>query len=257
MNMINKVSLKTIFTFASTAILFTLTVQSKDKDIFKNSFHRFLTPAADTIPLDKKNSLAKKKQIEASDTSITIHVPVIDTIPFAKIDSLAGNDSSSLSETRDTLLYKISKNAIEAVVDYSAEDSMVLDVPGKTVTLYGKKSVTNYKDNELTAPVITLDQATGNITASIKRDSAGNVIAFPTYKQSDFTSQSDSIRFNMKSGKGLTKSTYTQQGEMYVYGQVIKKIDNEVFLRVAWQVHDLRSRYSSLRLYKQQNKIYQ
>ena len=46
----------------------------------------------------------------------------------------------------------------------------------------------------------------------------------PTFKQSDFLSQSDSIRFNMKSGKGLTKSTYTQQGEMYVYGEVIKKI---------------------------------
>ena len=33
----------------------------------------------------------------------------------------------------------------------------------------------------------------------------------------------------MKTGKGVTKSTYTQQGEMYVYGETIKKINNDVF----------------------------
>ncbi len=239
MNMINKVSLKTILTFACIAILFVLTVQSKDKEHLNLSFHRFLTSSSDTLPPVEKNILLPEKQIPDSGSIKKFRIPVvdtvpsIDTIPLNKIDSLTDSliskDSSSLTKTPDTLLYKLSKNAIEAVMDYSAEDSMVLDVPGKTVTLYGKKAVTNYKDNELTAPVIAFDQESGDIIASIKRDSAGNVIAFPTYKQSDFTSQSDSIRFNMKSGKGLTKSTYTQQGEMYVYGQVIKKIDNDVF----------------------------
>lgn len=229
MNMVNKVSLKTILTLASAAILFTLTVQSKDKQHLKIPFYRFLTSRSDTLPPGKKDISIPEKQISNSDSIKETRIPVIDTIPLNKIDSLAGRDSSSLTQTQDTLLYKLSKNAIEAVLDYSAEDSMVLDVPGKTVTLYGKKAVTNYKDNELTAPVIAFDQATGDINASIKRDSAGNVIAFPTYKQGDFTSQSDSIRFNMKSLKGLTKSTYTQQGEMYVYGKVIKKIDNDVF----------------------------
>ncbi|HSN08784.1 MAG TPA: putative LPS assembly protein LptD, partial [Hanamia sp.] len=63
----------------------------------------------------------------------------------------------------------------------------------------------------------------------------------PTYKSSDFTSQSDSIRFNMKTGKGLTKGTYTQQGEMYVYGQVIKKVSPDVF-------YALRGRFTTCNL---------
>ena len=50
---------------------------------------------------------------------------------------------------------------------------MVVDVEGKTVTLYGKKVTTNYKDNKLTGPVISFDEASGDIIASIKRDSAG------------------------------------------------------------------------------------
>ena len=144
-------------------------------------------------------------------------------------------------KTADTLKFNSSKNALDTVIEYTAEDSMVLDVPAKTITLYGKKATTHYKDNDLTAPIISYDQATGNIIASIKRDSTGKVISMPTYKQADFLSQSDSIRFNMKTGKGLTKSTYTQQGEMYVYGDVIKKIDNNVF-------YALRGRFTTCNL---------
>src|SRR5207237_942832 len=61
------------------------------------------------------------------------------------------------------------------------------------------------------------------------RDSTGKVIAMPYYKQSEFVSESDSIRFNIKTGKGITKSTYTQQGEMYVYGDVFKKVTSDIF----------------------------
>jgi lipopolysaccharide assembly outer membrane protein LptD (OstA) len=74
-----------------------------------------------------------------------------------------------------------------------------------------------------------MNQATGDISASLKKDSAGHVIAMTVFKQGDATSQSDSVRFNMKTGKGITKSTYTKQGEMYVNAEVIKKISNEVF----------------------------
>jgi LPS-assembly protein len=118
---------------------------------------------------------------------------------------------------------------------------MVIDVKGKTVTLYGNKVTTDYKGNKLTGPVIAFDEASGDILASSKRDSTGKVIAFPTYKSSDFTSQSDSIRFNMKTGKGLTKGTYTQQGEMYVYGKVIKKVSPDIF-------YALRGRFTTCNL---------
>ena len=146
-----------------------------------------------------------------------------------------------LTEPTDTINYITSKNAPDTVIEYTAEDSMVVDVPGKTITLYGQKATTQYKDNNLTAPVIALDQETGNITAAIKRDSTGKVISLPSYKQGDFSSESDSIKFNMKTGKGLTKSTYTTQGEMYVYGQVIKKVDNDVF-------YALRGRFTTCNL---------
>ena len=152
-----------------------------------------------------------------------------DTIPQNILIKNAENDSSIVKEIKDTFDLKISRDSLDAPIAYEAEDSMVLDVPGKKITLYGKETKTDYKDNSLSAPVIELDQQTGNLNASIRRDSLGKVISMPTFKQGDFSSQSDSLSFNLKSGKGITKSTYTQQGEIYVYGETIKKFDNDVF----------------------------
>lgn len=129
---------------------------------------------------------------------------------------------------RDTLDIKSAKG-LDAPVYYQANDSMVLDVPGKRMFLYGTTSKVTYSGNVLEAPLIEYDQQTDLVTASLTRDSAGKVIAFPNFKQGEFTSQSDTIRFNMKTQKGLTKGTYTQQGEMFVYGERIKKVSPDVF----------------------------
>ncbi len=216
MNNANKVRAK--YNLASlVAFLFTiLTVQSKNKLKISEVFHNNLTAFQDTIKPGKKNVLSNK-------TSMII----TDTIPPKNKN--VRTDTIIVIEKNDTLDIKISKDSLDAVVEYSAEDSMILDVPTNKIIMYGTKTTTQYKDNNLSAPIIEFDQATGNITASIKRDSSGKVISLPTFTQADFKSQSDSIRFNMKSGKGLTKSTYTQQGEMYVYGEKIKKISNDVF----------------------------
>lgn len=216
-----------------------MTAEGKNKKAVYFAFHTELTNNPDTsIPSKENHFSVAKKQNFLNDTLPEKNRVSADTLPLNKTDSLA---KDSLKNSADTIDFKLAKNALEAPVEYAAEDSMVLDVDAKTVTLYGKKATTHYKDNDLSAPVITFDQATGDIIASIKRDSSGKVISLPTYKQADFTSQSDSIRFNMKSGKGLTKSTYTQQGEMYVYGEVIKKVDNNVF-------YALRGRFTTCNL---------
>ncbi len=202
---------------SAVALVFTiLTVQSNNNIAHTYAFHNNLTALQDTVKPTKKNL-----------SSAILSKANADTIPIK--NKIISNDTIVIVETKDTLDLKISKDSLDAVVEYNAEDSMILDVPTNKITMYGTKTSTQYKDNNLSAPIIEFDQATGNIIASIKRDSTGKVIALPTFNQADFKSQSDSIRFNFKTGKGITKSTYTQQGEMYVYGETIKKINNEVF----------------------------
>ncbi len=114
-------------------------------------------------------------------------------------------------------------------VSYKATDSIVYDIPLNSIYLYGKGSQIFYLDNELTAPLIIYNQSNNTVKANLIKDSSGKVVEFPTYVQSDFKSISDTIVFNMKTGKGITKGTYTQQGEMFVYGSVMKKIDKDIF----------------------------
>jgi hypothetical protein len=141
------------------------------------------------------------------------------------------SDSSSRAEVKpiDTIIWRNSSSSLDAPLYYEAKDSLVYDVPEQRIRLYGKENLVRYDDNQLTAPLIEFDQRSNQVSAYLVRDSSGTVLRYPTYQQSDFKAISDSIRFDMKTGKGMTKGTYTQQGEMFVYGERIKKINDSVF----------------------------
>lgn len=164
-----------------------------------------------------------------------------DTIP-SKNDSvnLLRSDTTTVPVV-DSFSFKVAKGALDAPVSYHADDSLVMYVPEKKIKLYGKKSTVIFDENELEAPSIEYNQATNLVTAHHVKDSTGKVIAGASFKQKDFTSASDTIVFNMKTQKGLTKGTYTQQGEMYVYGEKIKKVNDSVF-------YALRGRFTTCNL---------
>jgi LPS-assembly protein len=128
----------------------------------------------------------------------------------------------------DTMQLKISKDSINAPVDYKAEDSMVLDIDTKKIFLYGKTEV-KFEDVVLNAPRIEFDQQTQFVLAKMGRDSAGLVTGMAKLKQGETVTVSDSLSFNFKSQKGLTYSSFFQQDEFFNYAEKVKKIDQETF----------------------------
>ncbi len=220
MNNVYKVTSKNILAWTFLLSVLLITLQSKSINAPYFFFHTSLT-APDTLPRpNKNNSIQRIREIFKEDS--------IRKSDLRKNVSTKRADTNIVVQKVDTIDLKISKDSLDSPMDYVAEDSMVLDVPGKTITLYGKTKV-HYKNNDLSAPTIQLDQETGNISAALKRDSTGKVIAFPTFKQDELTTISDSIKFNTRTGKGITKSSYTQQGEIFVNAEAIKKISADVF----------------------------
>jgi len=185
-------------------------------------FHIQLT-TADTTPVQiiipASNSTDPILKALPKATSIP---KVLDTVP-------AGSKDSVIVNTIDTFNFKIAKGALDTPVVYHADDSMVMSVPEKTIKLYGKKSTVAYTDVNLEAPTIEYNQTTNLVTAHLTKDSLGKVIAYPNFKQAEFESQSDTIKFDMKTQRGITKGTYTKQGEIFVYGKTIKKESADVF----------------------------
>lgn len=209
MNHLNKGKAKYILVWALLSLLSCITVNCTASGFAGNYFHSFLT--VDTLPVNKTDA-QKQKLNNGTDA-----VPVIkktDTTLVARIDTFG---------------FPTSKQALDAPVVYHADDSMVMDIPAHKLILYGKKSNVKYLDNELYAPLIEYDQRTNMVSAHLTKDSNGHVISYVRFNQGDLNSMSDTVRFNPKTGRGLSKGTYTQQGEIFVYSEKFKKNDDEVF----------------------------
>lgn len=129
----------------------------------------------------------------------------------------------------DTFDVRISKDSLTAPVNYTASDSVVLDVPTKKVTLYNKATV-KYETMDLTGSVITMDQPRKLVIATYTRDSSGNVVGLPKFVSGQDEMTADTIVYNIETQKGITRNTYMQSGEIYVHGDYTKKISaNEYF----------------------------
>jgi len=142
-------------------------------------------------------------------------------------------DPKKLSDTSkrqkvDTINLKLSKDSISFPVDHKAEDSMVLEVDARKVLLFGRGEI-KYDDVQLNAPKIEYDQQSQFVTARMGRDTAGLVSGMAKLKQGETITVSDSLRFNFKSQKGLTYSSFFQQEELFNFAQKVKKIDPETF----------------------------
>lgn len=154
-----------------------------------------------------------------------------DTIP-GTTDSLVIKDSLNLTDSvvtvTDTLNVQFSKDTLDAPIDYSASDSIVFLVPEKKIILYSDGLVKK-GDMDLEADSIEIDQETQLVTATFRKDTSGNIIGRPKMNQGGTTMESDVIKYNTKTQKGITQHTLTQQGEIFIQGQKVKKVSESDF----------------------------
>ncbi|MBI2729584.1 MAG: LPS-assembly protein LptD [Sphingobacteriales bacterium] len=144
-----------------------------------------------------------------------------DSVPVKK-------DSTIKVQVKDTFDLKLSKDSLDAPIEYSASDSMVLDIPSKKLFLY-KAATIKYKDIDLKAGKAELDQQSQILVATYLKDTSGKKVGRPIFKQGDNTMVSDSLVFNSKTQKGVSIGSFTQQGEMFVHIEKSKKINKDVF----------------------------
>jgi LPS-assembly protein len=204
-----------LFAGLLTAILFTQTWKTAANYNYSTFFYIPLTAPQDTVPLKNKDSLIRRLPLNAPDT---LRKDSINIIPDSNNNRI------------DTFDLVLSKDTLDAPVEYEAEDSVVVLVQEKKVRLYGKSKI-NYKDIVLTAPQMEIDQQTQILTAVNKLDSAGNLLARAHFTQGETNFQSDTIRYNFKTQKGLTKNTHTIMNEIHVQGDNVKRIGNIIYSR--------------------------
>ena len=180
----------------------------------------------DQKPVKSNNRpFSKKPLLNQIDSNLSKKAGIIKSLDTnrLKMDTI-GNKKDS---TKLVQILRVSKDSIDAPVNYNATDSGVMIMATKEFFLYGDAK-TDYGTAQLEAANIVYDQQTQNIRAYGAKDTTGSPLSNPKFLEGDIVSVNDSIYFNMKSGKGLTKNTNFQQGEIFVNANTMKKVSKDV-----------------------------
>ena len=125
----------------------------------------------------------------------------------------------------DTTLKK-GKKFLDSKVKYTARDSMRFDLKTKKMFLYGEAHV-DYESITLKAGYMELDMNSKIVYATGIPDSLGKESEQPVFEDKGHTFTSREMTFNFETKKGLIKEVITKEGEGYIHGENVKKMQND------------------------------
>ncbi|HEY9045564.1 MAG TPA: putative LPS assembly protein LptD [Ohtaekwangia sp.] len=143
-----------------------------------------------------------------------------DTIPPVKADTLKADS-----------LKTPPKGDIETTINYSAKDSIRATLDNQMVWLYGQAKIV-YGDIELEAEEIVIDYANNTLTAHGRRDSLGQRIGYPVFKNGPELYETKDIVYNFKTKRARISEVVTQQGEGYLHSQAAFKNEKNEILSI-------------------------
>ncbi len=124
-----------------------------------------------------------------------------------------------------------SKSDIETTINYSARDSIRASVDGELIMLYGNAKI-KYGEIELEAEEIAIDYGNSTLTAHGIRDSLGQRIGYPIFKNGAELYETKDIIYNYKTKRARITEVVTQQGEAILHAdQVYKNEHGELLAR--------------------------
>ncbi len=145
-------------------------------------------------------------------------------------DSIIINISDTLITTDTTVVFNNGnkkKSAITSKVEYSATDSISLDLGNQKVFLFRDADI-KYENIKQKAAYIEIDFNSNVLTAKPRADSSGKAYGMPEFSEGDQSFRSKEMKYNFKTRKGFIKSVITQEGKGYLHGELVKKMDNDV-----------------------------
>jgi len=119
------------------------------------------------------------------------------------------------------------KSSIKSKVEYSATDSISLDLEKQKVFMYRDADI-KYEKIHQKAAYIEINFNTNMLKALPGVDSAGVEYGKPEFIEGDQSFSSEEINYNFNTTKGLIKNVITKEGEGYLHGEVVKKLQDNV-----------------------------
>ena len=166
-------------------------------------------------------------------TASSLHVSLLQDSISNDISITTADSIPADTLSKDSLKNpkKIAKNGLEHTVTYDAKDSIHFSIKNKVAYLFNDAYVL-YEDMSLFAYYIEIDFAHNELYASGAIDENGNLIGSPVLKQGDGVYRAQEIKYNFETKKGKITHVITEEGEGYIHGEQIKKLeDNTTYIK--------------------------
>jgi lipopolysaccharide assembly outer membrane protein LptD (OstA) len=158
-------------------------------------------------------------------------------IPSTKLDSVVPVGGVKDSVRADSV--KKESAMLLDKIKYKAKDYVRISQKNKKIYLYNEAEV-YYQDTELKAGIIVINYEKNEVYAGRIKDSTGNLIQTPFFKQGSNEVKPDSIRFNFDTEKALIWKSRSEQtaggfggvtsgGNVLVFAEVTKKESDSVY----------------------------
>lgn len=178
-------------------------------------------------------------QVEPSDT-----LPPIDSLAqaldsaaiFNSIDSLYQDTSASgkIRLSTDSIYSTPIKGStdgggfLSSKVEYTASDSIVGSLDIGEAYLYNEAKV-SYENMSISAGYIQINFDNSEVYATGLRDTSGAVVQKPIFTEGGKSYRADTMRYNFDSKKAKIKRVITKEGEGFLHGEDVKKVNDNVF----------------------------
>lgn len=134
------------------------------------------------------------------------------------------SDSANNSSSKDFLETKVIRSS----------DSSTLNMRRQKAYLYGNANV-SYGNINLTSAYMEIDFQKRTVYATGLIDSSGKEYGKPVFKEGETTFSAEKIIYNFETKQGLVYNVITQEGEGYLHGTTVKKLENDaMFIKDGW-----------------------
>lgn len=146
-------------------------------------------------------------------------------------DSIANPPIIANDSITNDSIPKVKKEAIQYIIDHSAEDYIHEDVVNKKIKLYNQAHVI-YDEYDITAGQVVIDYNTNIVRAKGIPDEEGIYSQLPVFKTSTNETTQDSLIFNYKTKKAIIYGLETEQDGINTLGEKTKRVnDSTIFVR--------------------------
>ncbi len=119
------------------------------------------------------------------------------------------------------------KSAITSKVEYSSTDSICMDLESSKIRMYRDADI-KYEKITVKAAFIEVNFDNNILTAKPLADTLNKEYGVPEFTEGDQSFKSKEIQYNFNTKKGFIRNVITQEGQGFLHGEVVKKMDNDV-----------------------------